>query len=139
LLLETSDEGLEAPEDVRLHAVADARTIDLAADEPSALEDLQVLRHRRLRERELVHDVATDAGVAAHEKPQDLDPGRVADGLAKDRQLTIRRLALHGPQIRFPLRMRRGRAKYFGRGGHESYIYDTRWPRSRVLARHMSA
>ena len=65
LLLETSDECLEAPEDVRFDAV-------------------------------------------------------------EERQLPIRRLALYGPQVRFFLPTRRGRAECSGGGGHESHIYDRR-------------
>src|SRR6266545_2702808 len=42
------DEGLEAAQRSGLHAVADARAVDVAADEAGLLQHLQVLRDGRL-------------------------------------------------------------------------------------------
>ena len=104
MLLQACDEGFQTPEDVRLDAVADARSIDFPADEPGVLQDLEVLRHGGLRERKLVDDVAADAGVAADQEPQDLDAGRVADRLAQNRELLVRFRALDRAEVRFLLR-----------------------------------
>jgi hypothetical protein len=57
------DEHLEAPQGTRLDAVTNARPVDLAADEACLLEHFEVLGHRRLRERKLFYNVATDARV----------------------------------------------------------------------------
>jgi len=102
--LEASDEGLQATEDVRLDAIADPRTVDLAADETCLLQDLEVLRHRRLRERQLVDDVTADARLPADEETQDLHARYVADGLAEERQLLVGLDALDRTEIGFLLR-----------------------------------
>jgi hypothetical protein len=89
LRLETSHEGLEAAECAGLHAVADARAVDIAPDQAGVLQDLQVLGHGRLGERKLVHDVATHAGLPPDEETDDLDPSRVAQGPGQGGQFLV--------------------------------------------------
>jgi hypothetical protein len=99
LRLETSHEGLEAAECAGLHAVADARAVDIAPDQAGVLQDLQVLGHGRLGERKLVHDVTTHAGLAPDEEAHDLDPSRVAHGLGQGRQFLVGAFPLDRPEI----------------------------------------
>jgi len=101
--LDASDEGLEAPEDVRFDAVADPRAVDLAADEPRVLEHLQVLRHGGLGERQLVDDVAADARVSAYEEPEYLHARGVANRFAEERELLVCRWPLDRAEVRFLL------------------------------------
>jgi len=89
---------------VRLHAVANARAVDVAADEPRVLQDLEVLGDCGLREGQLVDDVAADASVPAHEETEDLHASRVTHGLAEQRELFVGRGPLHGAEVQFLLR-----------------------------------
>jgi hypothetical protein len=89
MVLEAPDERLQATEGAGLDAVTDARTVDLTAYEPGVLEHLEVLRDRGLGERQLVYDVAADAGLATDEQAKDLDAGGMAHRLGEHRQLLV--------------------------------------------------
>ena len=66
----------------RFDAVADAGTIDLAANQPSVLEHLEVLRHGGLCQRQFLDNVAADAGILAHEQPKNLNAGGMPQRLS---------------------------------------------------------
>ena len=70
-----------------VEAVAGARPFDLAGHEPGGLERLQMLRDRRLRQRQLVDDLAANAGVARSQYLEDSQTSRMGDGLGPGRQL----------------------------------------------------
>jgi hypothetical protein len=126
-LLEASNERLQTPQGAGLDAVADPGTVDVAADEAGVLEHLQVLRHRRLRERQLVHDVAADAGLAADEETHDLDAGGVPEGLREDRELLVCLWSFDRARIwRFSIRRDNDRGTGFSLEGygHDSWFYD---------------
>ena len=78
--IQAADERSQPPERMGLDAVAGARSVDVAADEPSVFKHLQVLRHRRLREIKAVDDFPADAALAANKQAQDLDPRRMNCG-----------------------------------------------------------
>ena len=96
---EAANQGLEAPERAGFEAIAGARAVDLAADEADVFQDLEVLRHGGLRQRQLLDDVAADAGVSTRQQAHDLDPYRVAERPGEGGQIFVRGVALHGPQI----------------------------------------
>lgn len=58
-----------------------------------------MLRDRGLCDRQFFDDITADAGRAPHQDAQDLDPDRVADGLAQGGQLVISLFALNGSQV----------------------------------------
>lgn len=78
---EPADERLQTAQHAGLDAVADAGTVDVAADEPGLLQRLQVLRDRGLSERQIIHDIATYARRSASEEAEYLHAGGVPDGL----------------------------------------------------------
>jgi hypothetical protein len=86
---QASHERLQATERSGLDAITDAGAVDLAADEPRLLQHLEVLRDRRLRQRQLLDDIAADARVSPGEEPQDLDASRMSDRLAERRELLV--------------------------------------------------
>jgi hypothetical protein len=96
---DAGDEGFQSSEGVWFNAIADARSVDLAADKAGVLQDLEVLRHGGLRERQLVHDVAADTGVPTNQEAEDLDPGRVTGRLAEERKLLVGVRALDGTEV----------------------------------------
>src|SRR5450759_1612684 len=96
---QAADKSLEAPKRERLDAVADPRPVDFAAEEPGFFEDLEVLRDGRLRQRQLVHDGAADAGVLADQDAQDLNAPGVGDGLCEHRKLRVGLRTLDGAEI----------------------------------------
>jgi len=98
-LLQASDERSQPTERTGFKAVADARTVDLSADETRILENLEVLRDRRLRERQLVDDVPADAGIRPGQESEDLHAGWMPNRLAEGRELLVGLLALDGPEI----------------------------------------
>ena len=61
-----------------IDAVAGARPVHFATDEPRLLQHFEVLRDSRLREGKLVHDVAANAGPARREGLEDGETCRVA-------------------------------------------------------------
>ena len=62
---------------------------DLTLQNARFLEDLEVLRDRRLREWELVDDVAADAAAAPAEESKDGDPGRIPERFRQDGELQV--------------------------------------------------
>ena len=70
---ECCDELLELLEPFGSDAIANAWAVDFALHEPRVLEHLQMLRHRRLRERQRAHDLAADALTFLGELPEDRD------------------------------------------------------------------
>ena len=58
-------------------------------DQTGVLEHLQVLRDGRLRERELVDELAAVAGVVGEQQPHDPHARRVAERLREDRDLLL--------------------------------------------------
>src|ERR1039457_2967262 len=97
---EPPDEGLEPPERPGLDAIANPRSVDLAADEPCLLQNLQVLGDGRLGERQFIHNIPADAGGSAYQDAEDLDPRRVPDGPGERRQLLVGRGTLDGTKVR---------------------------------------
>ena len=73
--------------------VAGAQPLDFAGDQAGLLQYLQVLRDGRLRERQLVDDLAAVAGVAAEQQAHDPDTRGVADRLREQRELNVALLA----------------------------------------------
>ena len=88
--LQSPDQRFQTAKRIRLDAITNAWTIDLAANEPRLLQHLEVLRHGGLRKRQFVDDVTADARSPANEEPQDLDPGGVSEGFRERRQLFVR-------------------------------------------------
>ncbi len=86
-----TEKVVELGEAVAAGAVAGAQPLDLADDEARVLEDLQVLRHRRLREPELVDELAAIAGVVREQQPHDPDAGRMAECLREQRDVPLDR------------------------------------------------
>src|SRR5574342_861482 len=116
-LLQASDERLEAPQGVGLDAVADARPVDLAADEAGLLQHFQVLGDGGLGKRQFLADVAADAGLAADEQADDLDARGMAERLGQEREFLVGGLALDGAEVRFLVRLGRGSA-----GGSQLHV-----------------
>jgi hypothetical protein len=77
---EPPNERAEAPERVRFHAVADARPVDVPADEASVLQDLEVLGNGGLCERKLLHDIATNAALLTEQQAKYLYASWMSDG-----------------------------------------------------------
>ena len=98
---------MELGESVAARAVAGAQPLDLADDQAGVLEHLQVLRDGRLRERQLVDELAAVAGVAAEQQPQDPDAGRVAERLREQRELLVALDERPEPRRRLLTRRRR--------------------------------
>src|SRR5665647_1996557 len=105
-LSQAADKILEAAQRERLDAVADPRPVDFAAEQPGILENLEVLGHGGLRQGQLVHDGAADAGVLADEDAQDLNAHRVGDGFGEGRKRRVGLRALDGAEIAFSPRGR---------------------------------
>jgi hypothetical protein len=68
------DQPFEFLEPGRVRAVADARPIHLALNEPRLAEDLQVLRDGGLREVHRTDELAADTAAPRQEQPQKLHP-----------------------------------------------------------------
>jgi hypothetical protein len=100
MTLEAADERFEAPQSSRFDAVANAWTIHVAADQAALLQDLEVLRNSRLRERQFFDNFPANAAIFPDEESQDLHPRRVADGLGELCQFFIGLGALDGPEVR---------------------------------------
>ena len=81
---------MQLGEPLAARAVAGAQPLDLADDQTRVLQHLQVLRDGRLRERQLVDELAAVAGVVGEQQPQDAHAGRVAERLREQRELTSR-------------------------------------------------
>src|ERR1700682_2723816 len=62
-----------------LQAVAHVRTFDRAADDARVLQHFQVLRHRRLRQRQFVNEVSAHTGLPRREQLHDAEARRVRD------------------------------------------------------------
>jgi len=58
-----------------------------------------MLRDSGLGEGKFVHDIATNTGVSAREKTNDLDPGGMTQSLGKYRQLFVGFRAFDGSKI----------------------------------------
>jgi hypothetical protein len=63
-----------------INAITGARTINLPFDHPDLLQRFQVLRHGRLGKGNEVHNLATDAFIAARKFPQNGNASRVSKG-----------------------------------------------------------
>ena len=100
LRLKATDERLEAPQGPRFDAVANPRTVDVTPDQATLLQHLQVLRNGRLRERQFVDDFSTNAAIFSDEEPQDLNTGRVPDGLGQIGKFLVCFRPFNGPEIR---------------------------------------
>ena len=70
---EVAEQVVELGESVAAGAVAGAQSLDLADDQAGVLEDFEVLGDGRLREGELVDELAAVAGVVGEQQPQDPD------------------------------------------------------------------
>lgn len=94
-----SDEGAQPAQGRGLDAVADPRPVHVAPDQPGLFEHLRVLRHRRLGERQIVHDIAANTRIFSHQKAEDLDPRRVPERLREARQLLVSGLPFDRPEV----------------------------------------
>src|SRR5882762_2450470 len=86
---ELREQGFESFHDVRNDAVADARAVDLAADQARFLEHLEVLGHGGLRERQALDDGPADALATRHQHAHDRDAGRVPERLGETRGVLV--------------------------------------------------
>ncbi|MGC4087767.1 MAG: hypothetical protein QM756_07695 [Polyangiaceae bacterium] len=93
-----SNQGFEAAHGPRLDAVADPWPVYLTANQPALLQDLQMLRDGRLRERQLLYDLTANTCVLAHQDAQDLNARWVPERLRQLGQLIIRLRALYRTQ-----------------------------------------
>ena len=93
-------QGLQGP---RREAVADGRPLDLADDHPGLLQDREVLRHRGLRQWQIVHDVAADTGATTGQESHDMQARRVAEGLEELRDSVVRFYQRNSLQVARPL------------------------------------
>src|SRR5436309_6377060 len=87
------DQRFELQDGNRIDAVTDAGRIDRAADQARLFQDLEVLGHRGLRERQPPDDVAAHA-LPLGEHPHDRHARRVAERLGEPRQLRVARRRL---------------------------------------------
>src|ERR1044071_5589807 len=62
-----------------LQAVAGVWTFDRATDDAGVFQHLQVLRDRRLRQRQFIDEAAADASLPLREQLDDTEPRRVRD------------------------------------------------------------
>jgi len=62
---------------VRIEVIADAGPLELALDDTGRPENTQMLRHRRLGQPNILHDVATDAGLLREKQSNDMDASRM--------------------------------------------------------------
>ncbi len=85
----SAEEVVELGQSVAAGAVAGAQSLDLADDQAGVPEDLQVLGDGRLRERELVDELAAVAGVVGEQQPQDPDARRVRERLRQQRDIVL--------------------------------------------------
>jgi len=67
-----------------------------------------------LSKRDLTDDLSANTSLVALEKPEDLDPRRVGEGLREARQFGVRLAALDRPKIRFRVG---GRTAFTGHPG----------------------
>src|SRR5690606_22979890 len=122
----TSDQRSEATERVRLDAIADPRAVDVAADEPRLFEHLEVLRNRRLSERQLVHQIPANAAIFADQNAQDLHTSRVPERFGECRQFLVGRVALDGPKISLQFGRRAARLGAKAGRTHRRYTIGAR-------------
>ena len=66
-----------------------AAQLDLAPHQAGVFEHAEVLRGRRLSQRELVHDLAADAGAAPRQHAQDRHARRVRQRLGEGREVAV--------------------------------------------------
>src|SRR5205823_1598632 len=96
-----AEKRLEALQGLGIRAIADARTVDLAFQQPRVLQHLEVLRDGGLRERKPPHDVPANAPPAPPEQPEYGRPGGMTERLGEPRQLRIGRGGRLGPDFAF--------------------------------------
>lgn len=75
--LEASDQRLELLQRFRVDAVTDFGPVDFALHESGLLQNLQVLRNRRLGQRQLVNNFAADTALATDQHTHDAHSGRM--------------------------------------------------------------
>src|SRR6185436_8223278 len=83
------DQLLEPRERGGFDAVTDARAVDFTLHEPRVLQRLEVLRHGRLRQRQLVDQHAAVALTLRRQQPDDRHPRRMADRPSEARGLAV--------------------------------------------------
>ena len=71
--------GAQRSERLAVEAVAGARSLHRAGDQPRLLQHLDMLRDGGLGQRQHPHDLAAQAGVALRERPQYSEPRRMAE------------------------------------------------------------
>lgn len=76
---QTGHQRLEPFELFRIDAVTDLRPIDFSLNQSRLFQDFQMLRHRRLSERQTVHDFTANAGLSTDQQPHDLDARGMSD------------------------------------------------------------
>src|SRR5262245_22184333 len=78
--LQAADQVLQFLEPRRVHAIADLWAIDLALNESGFLHDLEMLRHRGLRDRQYFHKLAADTSVLLEQQAQNAHANGVSHG-----------------------------------------------------------
>ena len=73
-----------------IDTVTDAGPFDLAFDQSYSLQFGEVLRHGRLRQRQLIDDVAADTDILFRQEIQDRYPGRMGQRLRQVYRLAMR-------------------------------------------------
>jgi len=90
--LRLSDDGRErfqAPQTIEIDAIADPRAVLCTSHEASLLQNAQVLGNCRLRQGQLVHNLAAHARFFARQQAEDANSRGVPDGLRQLRQLVV--------------------------------------------------
>ena len=78
-------------------------------DEPCVFQNLQVLRHRRLCERDHLHQISTNAALLPREKPNDLDSSGMSDRFCQHGELCIGLISLRRTEVEFSITRFTGR------------------------------
>lgn len=97
--LNSADESLEAPQRARFDAIADLLAVDVSPNHARFFEYFEVLRDGRLRQWQLIDDVAADTRVLADQNANDLDARRMPQGFAQGRQFLIRFVSFDGTKV----------------------------------------
>src|SRR5438093_13183545 len=118
------DQLLESLHGLRIDAVADSRSIHLSVDESRILQDLEVLRHRRLGQRKPVHDLTADAFTPLDQHAQDRDTRRVSQRLGETRKLVAASRVGVASRSRLGIGGDRRSCWLHGRAHRLSSIYD---------------
>jgi hypothetical protein len=89
LVKKASQQFLRFAEVFGMNAVADARSVNVALDQATLLERLQVLGNGRLGEGQFIHNIPANTGTALGQVAQNGYPGRMSQPFGKLRDLLI--------------------------------------------------